>query len=287
MKRDRINGRDRTLRSKCLTDNQLQTLLCYVKSRADDARRKGNTRSIVDELIILLLVNTGLQASEVCNLSIADLPVEHGENAILVRNEKGDVVRAVEIDSKMTECLNRYVSLYRKSANHDEPMIINERGKRISYMSLYSKVRIIGEKAKVGKLYPHMLRCTYLVRLCKNTNDLRFVQEQAGHANRKTTALYAKMTNGLLHAQATSENNSLTVKATDASNGKPVFAECDSKKKINHKESCRLDGSGQIVICEACGNPILTEGGTIIDSGQILCSGCLRELRGHSLQSKL
>lgn len=287
MKQDKINGRDKSLRSKYLTDAQLQTLLQYVKSKAEYARRKGNTRSIIDELVILLLVNTGIQAGELCNLSISDLPMEHGENAIFVRDEKGDVVRAVEIESTMVEYLNRYVKLYRKAANRNEPLIINERGKRISYMSLYSKVRIIGEKAKIGKLHPNMLRCTFLVRLFDNKNDLRFVQEQAGHANRKTTALYAKMTNDLLRAQATSENSSLTVKATDALNAKPKPAECDSKKTINRKETYRLDGSGQIVICEACSNPILAEAGTKIDSGQILCSGCLRELRGHSLQSKM
>jgi len=283
VKQGKITGRDRSPRAKYLTDAQLHTLLQYVTSKADDARRKGNTRAIVDELVILLLVNTGLHASEVCNLSISDLPMEHCENAIWVRDAKGDVVRSVEIDSKMAEYLDRFVRLYRKAANHNEPLIINERGWRISYMSLYSKIRIIGEKAKVGKLHPHMLRCTYLVRLCNNKNDLRFVQEQAGHANRKTTALYAKMTSGLLQAKATSDNNSSIVKAIDASKGKPIPAEYASQKTINHRESCCLDDSRQNITCEACSNPILPGAGTKIDSGQILCNDCLKELRGHSL----
>ena len=37
-----------------------------------------------------------------------------------------------------------------------------------------------------------MLRHTYLVRLYNVEHDLRFVQDQAGHASPTTTAIYAK-----------------------------------------------------------------------------------------------
>jgi integrase len=47
-------------------------------------------------------------------------------------------------------------------------------------------------KKKVGELHPHMLRHTYLSRLYNIEHDLRFVQDQAGHASPTTTAIYAK-----------------------------------------------------------------------------------------------
>ncbi len=279
MKHSKKTGDDSLLRVKCLTNDQLQTLLRYVKNRADQARRKGTTRAIVDELIVLLLVNTGLHASELCNLCIADLPIEHSENAIWVRDAKGDVVRTIVIDSKMSKCLERFVRLYRKAANPDQPLIINERGKPISYMSVYSKVKRIGEKAKIGKLHPHVLRCTYLVRLFFNNKDLRFVQEQSGHSSPKITAFYAKMASDLLQDEATSDNVSSSVKATGVSHDRPIPVEFSSQKTINKKESCYLDESQKIVTCEACNNPILAGNGTKIDSGQILCGDCLKELR--------
>jgi len=46
-----------------------------------------------------------------------------------------------------------------------------------------------------GKVYPHMLRHTYLTRLYNVEKDLRFVQDQAGHASPTTTAIYAKTDN--------------------------------------------------------------------------------------------
>ncbi len=284
MRQSKKTGKDGSLRDKHLSEAQLQTLLQYVKNKADEARRKGTKRAIVDELIILLLVNTGLHASELCNLCIVDLPMEHGENAVWVRNAKGEVVRAVEIITKKKECLERFVRLYRKEADPDEPLIINERGKRLTYMSLYSKVKNIGEKSKIGKLHPHMLRCTYLVRLCDSKKDLRFVQEQAGHASRKTTALYAKMISDREgQVDAISNTDSSTVKADSDSNRRSIPAECATQKTINHRDSCYLDDSRQSKTCEACNNPILAGNGNKIDSGQILCNVCLKELRSHSL----
>ena len=73
--------------------------------------------------------------------------------------------------------------------------MVSERGKKIIYRSIYAKIKRIGEQAGVGKLHPHMLRHTYLTRLYNVEKDLRFVQDQAGHASPTTTAIYAKTNN--------------------------------------------------------------------------------------------
>ena len=270
--------KNKSLRFKCISNSQVDKLLQYVKKKGDDDRRKGNTRSIVNELIIMLFINTGIHARELCNLSISDLPICHGENAIRIRNDKGNVVRSIEINSEMSECLERFVRLYRKSENHNDPLIINERGNRISYMSLYSKVKKIGEKAGIGQLHPHILRCTYLVRLYDKKNDLHFVQEQAGHANIKTTALYAKMTKELLK-EATSDNVSSYIQGIGVLKGRSKKYKVSIQKTINDKKTDYLDDSLRCIACEACNNTISAGKGTKIDSGQILCNDCLRELR--------
>ena len=180
---------------KHLSETQLKKLLRYVKNKADLARQRGTTRAIIDELIILLLINTGLRAGELCTLNIRDLPVEHGENAIWVRDAKANVTREIEITSKTAMYLERFVKLYRKGAKPAQPLLTGERGRRFIYMSLYSKVKRIGENAGIGRLHSQMLRHTFLVRLYNVERDLRFVQNQAGHASPKTTAIYAKTDN--------------------------------------------------------------------------------------------
>ena len=64
---------------KYLSDIQLKKLRQYVKDMADLARQRGSERAIIDELVIELLVNTGLRASELCDLNLEDLPVSHGK----------------------------------------------------------------------------------------------------------------------------------------------------------------------------------------------------------------
>jgi len=60
------------------------------------------------------------------------------------------------------------------------------------YRTVYEKMKKLGKKSGIGKLHPHMLRHTYLTRLYNVEHDLRFVQDQAGHASPTTTAIYAK-----------------------------------------------------------------------------------------------
>ena len=90
---------------KYLSEAQLKKLRQYVKDKADIARMRGGSRGVIDELIVELLVNTGLRASELCGLNIGDLPVKHGKDCIWVRDGKGNVSRTVDISDKLKKRL--------------------------------------------------------------------------------------------------------------------------------------------------------------------------------------
>jgi integrase/recombinase XerC len=177
---------------KYLSKDQLKKLRRHVKDKADLARSRGSNRNVVNELIVELLVNTGLRAAELCNLNIGDLPCSHNKDSVWVRNGKGNVTRTVDISESLKARIARYVKLYRKGAKSNSPLLCSERKGRMSYMGLYYRVKLIGEKSGIGKLHPHILRHTYLTRLYNTEKDLRFVQDQAGHASPTTTAIYAK-----------------------------------------------------------------------------------------------
>ncbi|TKJ34647.1 MAG: hypothetical protein CEE38_17405 [Planctomycetes bacterium B3_Pla] len=180
---------------KYLSDIQLKKLRQYVKDMADLARQRGSERAIIDELVVELLTNTGLRASELCDLNIEDLPVSHGKDSVWIRDGKGNVTRVVDIPEKLVKRLERFVKLYRKGAKPNEPLLASTNGKRMIYRSIYEKMKKLGNKSSIGKLHPHMLRHTYLTRLYNVEHDLRFVQDQAGHASPTTTAIYAKTNN--------------------------------------------------------------------------------------------
>lgn len=236
---------------KYVSEVDLQKLLSYVKGRADLARRRGASRAVVDELIILLLARAGLRANEVCALKIEDLPLNNGEDTLWIRNEKGDILRKVEITTDISELLARFVRFYRNGAKQTEYLLASERGNPFGYMNIYSKVRKMAEKSGIGKLSPVTLRHTFMVRLFETEQDLRYVQEQTGYNSLRTVAMHVDD-----QKEATKRGCAGFIK----------------QARIRHKHR----DSESMKICEACGTKITENSGKRIDSGQFLCHECLR-----------
>jgi len=177
---------------KYLAKPQQRKLLSFVKAQADLARARGSKRAIVDELICLLLIEAGLRADEVCCLRLRDLPVCHGKDSVWIDNGKGSVSRTVEIPRRLAKLIRRFCKSCRGKASPEDHLFVSSKGKPLCYMTLYQKIRRIGEKSGIGKLYPHMLRHTYATRLYAVEKDLLFVSDQLGHSNVTTTQIYAK-----------------------------------------------------------------------------------------------
>jgi len=205
-------------------------LLAHVQQQAEQARRSGGSRVVVDELIVLILLHAGLRPRELCSLRIADTPAHHGKPQLTVQGNSGLAGRAVSIPQELIPVFQRFVRLHRAGARPGEPLLLSERGTPFSYMSLYSKIRRIGQDAGVSPLHPAVLRHTFLVRLYEKEQDLRLVQEQAGHARLKSTAFHVRPRRSVAR-------------------------------------------------CEACGKRLAAGRGEKIDSGQLLCPGCIRDLR--------
>ena len=177
---------------KYLSKDEERRLKKYVKDQADLARARNSTRGVINEMVITVLLKSGLRAIELCNLRLKDLPTHHGKDVIHIRDGKGDVSRTVYIPNTLSKRIGQFIKRYRKNAKPTSPLVANEQGGPLSYRSLYSKIKILGRLAGVPHLHPHMLRHTYLTRLYAVDKDLRFVQDQAGHADPRTTAIYAK-----------------------------------------------------------------------------------------------
>lgn len=263
-----------------LSDDEIGKLMSYIYEKADLARRRGTRRAVIDELIIQLLLNAGLRPSELCDLNIDDLITEHDRKTIRIRDVSGNVLREVDITGDIVEHMRRFVKLYRRKAKPGDPLLVSERGTRFSYMSLYNKIKRIGRQSHIRNLHPRVLRSTYLIRLYDNVQDLRFVQQQAGHASPRTTAMYAIAAGERnLPVESPGKADSLTAEHTYYSNGRVMEEMYLAEGAAKHKEMVSLDGFKRIEKCEVCAKTISAENGTRIDSGQILCSDCLKELR--------
>ena len=191
MAKKRVLNRGGLAPDKYLSEEDVAKLTRYV-ANAERTQRKGAKRAAVNAMIIKLLLQTGMRASEVCDLKIQDLPYRHGKNIIWVAKGKGGVSRTIDIEQKFTDEIEMFIKKCRKNTKPGSYLLTSENNTKLSYRSLYSKVVRIGLRAGLRKLHPHMLRHTFLTLLYNVKKDIRYVQIIAGHASPNTTAIYAQ-----------------------------------------------------------------------------------------------
>ncbi|MHC4105089.1 MAG: tyrosine-type recombinase/integrase, partial [Planctomycetota bacterium] len=155
--------------------------MAVVKSRADAARVKSKYlgRAVINEMLIVIMVETGLRAAEISNMKLKDLPGYHGKQGIDVRQGKGGKDRTVGISRYLANRLTDYTNC-----------------------SVYSKIKGIGLETgiwlyrKSGKvksrLSPHKFRHTYATFLLDVSDNEFLVQSQLGHEQPDTTQIYAR-----------------------------------------------------------------------------------------------
>jgi integrase/recombinase XerD len=195
-----------------LSAEQFAAIMQVVISESDTARSRTNhiTRAAVNEMLVILMAETGLRAAEVCNLRLKDLPSYHGKQEIEVISGKGDKDRTIGISLYLKDRLCDYVSLYHKHHALEGWLFRSEQGSRLKYRSIYAKIKRIGFKAKIwlyrkdgklkSRLSPHKFRHTYATLLLHVSDNEFLVQNQLGHEKPDTTQIYARTLSEKLRA---------------------------------------------------------------------------------------
>jgi len=185
---------------KYLNGTQVKRLHSYCKRKARKAQLNHCRRAVVNEMLIDLLLNTGLRPSELCQLQMRDLPHCHGKPVVNVRKGKGCIQRSVQISKKLTRRITRFVKQYRPNSKPRSPLFINERDGPLSYNSLLSKIKKIGTAVGLW-VTPKKFRHTYAMEYYKRYRDIFALQSQLGHADPKTTMIYARTTSEQIREQ--------------------------------------------------------------------------------------
>ena len=185
----RIRSRGGLPPDKYLNQEQVKRLRDYIDTQAKLAETRGSKRAIVNKMIIDLGLNSGLRASEICNLQIRDLPVYHHKLIINVRRGKGCIHRNVEISTALAHRIDSFTKKYRKRSRPRSYLFINEKGKRLSYGSLYYRIRTTANNASVS-MSPHTMRHSYATHFYARYKDLEMLRLLLGHKSILTTSIY-------------------------------------------------------------------------------------------------
>ena len=147
-----------------------------------------------DRAALELLYATGMRVSELTQLSLQDLDPEHG--CCLVFG-KGGKERLVPVGSVALEVVERYLAVVRPELDRGGAkgaVFLNQRGTRLSRMSVWTIVSRAADRAGIGrKISPHTLRHSCATHMLEGGADLVAVQEMLGHADISTTQVYTHL----------------------------------------------------------------------------------------------
>lgn len=150
-----------------------------------------------NSLILELLYGCGLRLSELMGLDVDDF---NPSSRTLVVDGKGDKQRAIPVSEYLSEKILEYISLINRQKIcriEEKALILTQKGKRISRITVYRVVRQQMESADVKcRRSPHSLRHTFATLLLNNGADMREIQELLGHSSLRSTQVYTHNTIG-------------------------------------------------------------------------------------------
>ena len=145
--------------------------------------------------IVETLYSSGLRVSELLGLRLSDIHADVG--FIRVRG-KGNKERLVPLGSSALKHLDLYISQVRvhipSQPNHEQTVFLNQRGKKLSRVSVFTMVKNMAATAGINKsISPHTFRHSFATHLLEGGADLRAVQQMLGHESITTTEIYTHL----------------------------------------------------------------------------------------------
>lgn len=141
-----------------------------------------------NKAIILFLLDTGVRASELCDLKVSDVDLSNARARIM---GKGRRERLIDFSPITAKAIWRYTQ-ERKAAAGDW-LFVSDEGRKLERGGLGKFLKNIGRRAKVANCHPHRFRHTFAVMSLMNGVDPYTLQISLGHSSLETVKIYLHM----------------------------------------------------------------------------------------------
>ena len=139
--------------------------------------------------ILMLMLDTGIRASEVSSLKIFD--VDQRNQRIQVMG-KGSKERSIPFSARTGQVLWRYLST-RSNARVGDMLFVTKTNRPVERCSLLKLLHGIGERAGVKDVHPHRFRHTFAIQYLRNGGDAYTLQALLGHSTLDMVKTYLRL----------------------------------------------------------------------------------------------
>lgn len=167
------------------------------------------SENAVASIVVVMLLDTGMRVSEICNLDIGD--IDFADGSARVREGKGDKDRLVLFTDRTLNRIKAWLPVRNERAAASElAFLLNTRCRRLQPRGVQRLMDDLAVEASIpkGKLTPHVLRHNFATGLLERGADLVSIQRLLGHSSIATTRNYLDISDQTLRevyhrAQAT------------------------------------------------------------------------------------
>ena len=134
-----------------------------------------------DRAMLMVMLDTGLRASELCNMQVEDIDMINHKIKVL---GKGNKERNLPFSPRTASALFKHLASLPKGALRPFKMDRTSLGHQITRIAI---------RAGVKQANPHKFRHTFAVNFLRNGGDPFTLQEILGHSNMETVKLYLRI----------------------------------------------------------------------------------------------
>jgi integrase/recombinase XerD len=170
-----------TFPAEILNQDEARRLLLAPSSRAPTGVR--------NRALIAVMYGAGLRLAEMLALKPSDVDIDAA--SIRVLHGKGDVARFVGIDEGALVHVARWLDTRRAYGIKGRVLFCTLAGTALSPRYVRAMLNRMSDRVGIDKrVHPHGLRHTHAVELEQDGIHVSVIQQQLGHSNLNTTAIY-------------------------------------------------------------------------------------------------